>query len=45
MNEDQREAVLTVARVKEWDRLDLHQLGLLVWAVFHYYVLRLRELQ
>lgn len=41
MSMAQRSAVLAVARAHGWDQMSVKDVGLLMWAAFHYYVMRL----
>lgn len=43
MTADIRVAVVYVARSEGWNDRELHELGLLLWCLFRYYVIRLGE--
>jgi hypothetical protein len=43
MTREQRRAVEVVAAAFGWDRMAAEDLGLLLWALFRYYVLRLAD--
>ena len=38
--EDQRAGIVKVAKAYGWDRKTNEELGLILWALFHYYVMR-----
>lgn len=41
MTDDQKRALEQVAASHGWDTMPLADLGVLTWAVFHYYAMRL----
>jgi hypothetical protein len=41
MSPDLRVAVIRVAESEGWNNRTLHEVGLLMWALFRYYVIRL----
>lgn len=40
-----RVAVMRVAESEGWDKRTLHEVGLLLWSLFRYYVIRLKPLK
>lgn len=43
MTKDQRTAVICVAESEGWNNRTLREVGLLLWSLFRYYVIRLGE--
>jgi hypothetical protein len=41
MTKDQRTAVLCLADSEGWNNRTVHEVGLLLWAIFRYYAIRL----
>lgn len=43
LSDDQQKALHIVAAAFGWDRMSLDKLGLIAWAAFHYYTMRLPQ--